>query len=155
MSFGRFEKETSRKEGRKPNTFDFLGFTFYTTEDRKGRFTVKSKTMSKRLGRGLSEVADWCKKFRHKSVKEQRSHLAAALEGHYQYYGIRANFRCLEQFYRGTLCLWRKWLSRRSQKAYLSWEKFNRILKRHPLPKPWITHGVKPVQLLLFGSAFA
>jgi RNA-directed DNA polymerase len=155
MTFGRFEKETSRREGRKPNTFDFLGFTFYTTEDRQGRFTVKSKTMSKRLRRSLSEVAAWCKKFRHKSVKEQRQHLAAVLEGHYQYYGIRANFLSLQQFYQGIQRLWKKWLGRRSQKAYLSWEKFLNILKKHPLPKPWITQGSKPVQLELFGSAFS
>ena len=74
------------------------------------------------------------------------------LQGHYQYYGIRANSRCLQQFYRGTLSLWRKWLSRRSQRGYVSWEKFLRILKTYPLPRPWITQGTKPVQLELFGA---
>jgi RNA-directed DNA polymerase len=152
FGFGRFEQENSQRQGRKPNTFNFLGFTFYTTEDRKGRFTVKSKTMSKRLRRGLSEVAAWCRQHRHKAVKEQRQHLTAVLQGHYQYYGIRANYRCLQQFYRGTLSLWRKWLSRRSQRGYVSWEKFLRILKTYPLPRPWITHGRKPVQLDLFGA---
>jgi group II intron reverse transcriptase/maturase len=152
FSFGRFERENSQRQGRKPNTFNFLGFTFYTTEDRKGRFTVKSKTMSKRLRRGLSEVAAWCQKHRHDPVKEQRQHLTAVLQGHYQYYGIRANYRCLQQFYRRTLSLWKKWLSRRSQRGYVSWQKFLRILKSYPLPRPWITQGTKPVQLELFGA---
>lgn len=153
MSFGRFERETSRREERKPNTFDFLGFTFYTTEDRQGRFTVKSKTMSKRLSRSLSEVADWCRKFRHKPLHSQWRHLTAVLQGHYQYYGIRANFHAIQQFHRGLLRLWKKWLGRRSQKAYLNWQKFLNILKKYPLPKPWITQR-KPVQLELFGALF-
>jgi hypothetical protein len=150
ISFGRFEQENSQRQGRKPNTFNFLGFTFYTTKDRKGRFTVKSKTMSKRLGRSLCQVGMWCRKNRHHPVQEQWRHLAAVLRGHYQYYGIRANFACLRQFYRGVLLLWRRWLSRRSQKAYLSWEKYLRLLQTYPLPTPWITHGPPPVQLQLF-----
>jgi hypothetical protein len=31
---------------------------------------------------------------------------------------------------------WRKWLSRRPQKARLSWEKMERLLERYPLPQP-------------------
>ncbi len=152
MSFGRFERENSQRQGRKPNTFDFLGFTFYTTEDRKGRFTVKSKTMSKRLRRSLKQAGRWCRKNRHFPVRKQWRHLTAVLKGHYQYYGIRANYVCLKQFYLGIKSLWRKWLSRRSQKAYLSWEKYVRILKTYPLPTPWITQGTKPVQLELFSE---
>lgn len=152
MSFGRFEKERSQKERRKPNTFNFLGFTFYCTEDRKGRFTVKSKTMSKRLRRSLLRVADWCRRNRHRSVKEQRQHLAAVLKGHYEYYGLRANYRCLDQFYRGTQILWRKWLGRRSQKAAIPWSRFLGILKTYPLPLPYITQRPPQVQLELFAE---
>ena len=32
--------------------------------------------------------------------------------------------------------LWRKWLDRRSDKACTTWERFNRLLKRYPLPSP-------------------
>jgi RNA-directed DNA polymerase len=35
---------------------------------------------------------------------------------------------------------WRKRLSRRSQKAYLSWAKMTRLLERYPLPTPRIVH---------------
>lgn len=152
ISFGRFERENSLRQGRKPNTFNFLGFTFYATEDRKGRFTVKSKTMSKRLRQSLSRIGMWCRKNRHCPVQKQWRYLTAVLKGHYQYYGICANYGCLKQFYMGIKRLWRKWLSRRSQKAYLSWEKYLRILKTYPLPMPWITQGTKPVQLELFSE---
>lgn len=150
LHFGRFEREDSRKENRKPNTFDFLGFTFFCTEDRKGRFTVKSKTRAKRLGRGLLAVSQWCRQNRHQPVREQAHHLAAVLRGHYNYYGLRANYPCLKQFYRGTLCLWKKWLSRRSQRGGITWRKFDRILKTFPLPQPFITQPTGPIQLELF-----
>ncbi len=136
LSFGRFERERSQKENRRLNTFDFLGFTFFCTEDRKGRFSVKSKTAAKRLRRGLLAVARWCQTHRHRPVKEQAHHLAAVLRGHYNYYGLRTNILCLQQFHSGTIRLWRKWLSRRSQRARLSWKKFRRILKTFPLPQP-------------------
>jgi group II intron reverse transcriptase/maturase len=149
MSFGRFELENSARQGRKPNTFDFLGFTFYCSTTRTGAFTVKSKTMSKRLRRALTEVGRWCRKNRHRRLREQWLHLVAVLKGHYNYYGIRANYRSLLQFLKGVLLLWRKWLGRRSQRSAIPWCKFVLILKRFPLPRPSIAQNT-PRQLLLF-----
>lgn len=150
ISFGRFERENAEKENRKPNTFNFLGFTFYCTEDRKGRFTVKSKTMSKRLRRSLSGVGRWCQDHRHLLIPQQWQHLSSVLKGHYNYYGIRANYRSLLQFYKGTISLWRIWLGRRSQRGYISWQKFLKILKKYPLPLPSIIQRTRPLQLELF-----
>ena len=39
-------------------------------------------------------------------------------------------------------CTWKFWLSRRSHKGAIDWEKFNKLLKRFPLPKPRIIHQV-------------
>jgi group II intron reverse transcriptase/maturase len=153
MGFGRFAFNGCRKKGRrKPETFDFLGFTFYCGRNQEGKFTVKLKTKSKRLGRGLLRMAAWCRQNRHRPLKEQRERLAAVLQGHYQYYGLRSNWRSLEQFYRGTRNLWRKWLGRRSRSPAVSWEKFERILERFPLPKPRITQGQRWNQPMLFGE---
>ncbi|MBD3272584.1 MAG: group II intron reverse transcriptase/maturase [Elusimicrobia bacterium] len=102
ISFGRFEKENSEKQNRKPNTFNFLGFTFYCSTSRKGIFTVKSKTMSTRLHRALSTIGIWCRKNRHLSLYAQWRHLVAVLTGHYNYYGIRANYRSLKKFFQGV-----------------------------------------------------
>ena len=41
--------------------------------------------------------------------------LVRKLDGHYAYYGITGNGRCLEQVRTGTQKLWRKWLARRSR----------------------------------------
>lgn len=152
LAFGRTPWWRSKGKGGKPGTFNFLGFTFYCAQSLNGRFTVKSKTMSKRLRRGLLSVADWCRKNRHQSVENQSGHLALVLEGHYQYYGLRANYRCLRQFYQGCLCLWKKWLGRRHRAGAVPWDKFTKILQRNPLPLPHLTQGRRENPLTLFGE---
>ena len=152
LSFGRTPWWKSKGKGGKPGTFNFLGFTFYCDQSRNGRFTVKSKTMSKRLRRGLLRVAGWCQRNRHQSVENQSRHLALVLEGHYQYYGLRANHRCLRQFYQGCVCLWKKWLGRRHRAGAIPWDKFSKILTRHPLPMPHITQSQRRILLMLFGE---
>jgi len=149
ISFGRSEPGLSKREGRKPNTFNFLGFTFYCSTSREGRFTVKSKTMSRRLSQRLKRVGVWCRRNRHLPFIKQWQHVVRVLRGHYNYYGIRANYQSLRQFYQGTIWLWWKWLGRRSQRAAIPMEKFFVILKRHPLPRPRITQN-KPLQMKLF-----
>jgi hypothetical protein len=50
-------------------------------------------------------------------VEEQHQELCQKLRGHYQYYGIRGNYRLLEVVLRHAEDAWRYWLSRRSQKG--------------------------------------
>lgn len=37
---------------------------------------------------------------------------------------------------------WRKWLSRRSQRGYLTWERFNHLRDRYRLPPVVVVHSV-------------
>ena len=50
------------KSERKPQTFDFLGFTHYWGKTRKGGFAVKRKTQGKKFRAALQRVEEWCKK---------------------------------------------------------------------------------------------
>ena len=63
---------------------------------------VNTKTMKKRLRRGLMAVAGWCQEHRHEPVGKQLKTLNAKLRGHYQYYGRPTNSRSLWQFYRAV-----------------------------------------------------
>lgn len=153
LAFGRFAEEKARQNGRrKSETFGFLGFTFYGAKSRAGKFVVKHKTMSKRLKRGLLRWGQWCQKNRHRTLHEQRERLRVVLQGHYQYYGLRTNYRSLVLFYQGTLNLWRKWLGRRDRSTAMTWEKFHRILQWYPLPGPHIRTGPRWEQLVLYGE---
>ncbi|MFB6367913.1 group II intron reverse transcriptase/maturase, partial [Paenibacillus elgii] len=50
LEFGRFAVENCRRKGqRKPETFDFLGFTHYCSKSLKGTFRVKRKTSRKKF----------------------------------------------------------------------------------------------------------
>src|ERR1700719_2341711 len=68
VDFGRYAEEHAKRQGKKPATFDFLGFTHICARSRRGKFMVKTKTMKKRLRRGLMAVAGWCQEHRHEPV---------------------------------------------------------------------------------------
>jgi group II intron reverse transcriptase/maturase len=140
MEFGRQALAKSEEPGGpKPTTFDFLGFTHICKRSRRGKFTIHVRTMRKRLKRSLLRVTAWCEEHRHNPVEEQRKALNRKLQGHYQYYGRPTNYRSLWQFYRATRRIWRKWLDRRSRKRSLTWRKFEELLVRHPLRRPYIS----------------
>lgn len=124
-----------------PESFDFLGFNHHWEKSRKGKWTIKRKTASDRFTRALKKVAEWCRVFRHRGIKEQHQHLSAALRGHYGYYGIIGNSQALGYFAFEVEKVWRKWLARRSQRG-MSWESFNRMVKRFALPPPRTIHSV-------------
>jgi hypothetical protein len=73
-------------------------------------------------------------------VDAQQKTLNAKLRGHYQYYGRPTNYRSLRQFYRSVRRIWREWLSRRTRGRWLTWERYDKILRQHPLLLPRITH---------------
>lgn len=137
VTFKRPSKEVQKDKTNA--TFDFLGFTHYWAKSRQGYWVVKRQTARKRLRRTIRAMNEWCRDHRHLKVKEQCQKLCKKLQGHYQYYGIRCNYRSLETVYRYTQRIWRKWLSRRSDKASISWEVFDRKLT-DLLLEPRIVH---------------
>ena len=128
-------------ERGRPETFDFLGFTFYWCKSRNGRWVVKQRTAKDRLKRALKKISRWCRANRHQKVKLQHGRLSAKIRGHYAYYGVVGNIRKLEQFYNQVQRIWKKWLSRRSQRRHLSSEAFYRKLRANPLPRPYLPHS--------------
>ena len=120
--------------GGRPTTFDFLGFTHHWGRTLKGNWAVKRATAKDRFRRSLKAVTGWCREHRHLPVKEQWNGLTAKLRGHFAYYGIPGNSRCLQNFRYHARCAWRRWLGRRSTKARLTWERFGELERRFPLP---------------------
>jgi RNA-directed DNA polymerase len=122
-------------------SFDFLGFTHFWSRSRQGFWVVKRKTAGRRFQRALRTIADWCRRYRHLPLGEQHQALWRKLRGHYQYYGgLIGNGRALWCFRARVRILWRKWLSRRSGKARLSWAQMTLLLERYVLPTPpgWV-----------------
>jgi RNA-directed DNA polymerase len=75
-------------------------------------------------------------------LKDQHQMLCRKLRGHFRYYGIQGNFRLLEEVRRWAEKAWRYWLSRRSSKSVIGWEKFQQLLETYVLPTPRIVHNI-------------
>jgi len=120
-------------------TFDFLGFTHIAGKDRQGRYLVRRKTARQRLNRSLKVVHDWCRAHRHRPIQEQYEELSRKLIGHYNYYGIRGNFKALQRYFYRVWMNWAQALARRGQKS--NWPRIKRLLVDvFVLPRPTITH---------------
>ncbi len=91
----------------------------------------------------LKRFADWCQRNRHRPIAEQHRMVVAKLRGHCQYYGITGNSAALQRFRYEMLCVWRKWLNRRSQRSRLTWERFfHGLLRHYDVPAAKCVHSV-------------
>ncbi|MDQ0890239.1 RNA-directed DNA polymerase [Paenibacillus sp. V4I9] len=139
IEFGRFaSRHAKERSKRKPETLYFLGFTHYCTRNQKGNFMVGRKTEKKRLKRSIGKVQETMRSIRHEPMKTQAAKVNQILRGHYAYYGMTGNIRCLIKVYQAADNYWRRMLSSRSQKSYVSWEKFDQLKLKFPLLRPKI-----------------
>ena len=141
VRFNRPARTGPPPKGGNPESFDFLGFTHYWKRSWRGYWVVQRKTASDRLSRSLRSISQWCRVHRHLAVRDQHAQLTRKMRGHYAYYGMTGNGASLEQFWEGVKRIWKKWLGRRSQRAYFKWAVFVRLMQRYPLPKPIVVHS--------------
>ncbi len=145
IEFGRFASENRKSRGeRKPETFDFLGFTHICSKRRKdGKFKLLRKTIGKRLRAKIEEVSQTLKRHRHKPVVEQGRWLRSVVQGHFNYYAVPGNREALDAFRTQIGQAWLRALRRRSQKGKsLTWERMQRQITKwiptarvlHPYP---------------------
>ena len=144
IRFGRHAAEQRRRLGQgKPETFDFLGFTHFCTRSRKyGSFVIGRKTIKKRMRAKLQAIKMELRRRLHHSIAETGAWLRRVLTGHLNYYAVSGNDPSLWWFFTQVRWYWLRALRRRSQRAFMSWEKFTRLTNRffppirilHPLP---------------------
>jgi RNA-directed DNA polymerase len=140
IEFGRYAAENRARRGdRKPETFEFLGFTHTCAKTRNGRFKLKRVTSKKKMRAKLASVKTEIRRRWHHSIPEQGHWLASVLAGHYRYYAVPDNIRALQAFREAVIRRWLKALRRRSQRSRVTWERMRRIADRW-LPQPRIHH---------------
>ena len=140
IEFGKYaETNTKRKYGRKPETFDFLGFTFYCSKGRRNKeFCVKLKTNSKKFTQKLKQTKEWLYQNNDLPVKELIARLNKKLVGHYRYYGVSHNSNKISTFLHYVQRYLFKVLNRRSHKKSYTWDGYIDMLRVYPLAKPKI-----------------
>lgn len=140
IEFGRFAAaRRARRRLGKPETFDFLGFTFICGRSRKGKFLLKRRTRRDRRRGKLREVKEELRRRMHQPIPAQGAWLAQVIRGYNAYYAVPTNSAALGAFRHHVRRLWMRTLRRRSQKDRFSWERMQRLADDW-LPKPRILH---------------
>jgi group II intron reverse transcriptase/maturase len=143
IRFGRFARQDVRRlDGKKkPETFDFLGFTHYCGVNRNGKFQVGRKTMKKRFTAKLREIKAELRKRMHQELVQQGTWLQSVVRGYFVHHAIPGNFDTLRAFRTQVERHWRRTLRRRSQKTRLTWERMKKYTKvwipRARILHPW------------------
>jgi group II intron reverse transcriptase/maturase len=140
IEFGRFAEfnRTKRGEG-KPETFDFLGFTHICGKDRKGSYSLRRKTISKRMRAKLLEIKQQLRRRMHQSIPRTGQWLRSVVQGYFNYHAVPGNIDNLAVFRDRVILLWRTTLIHRSQRHRLTWERLQ-ILTDRWLPRPRVLH---------------
>src|ERR1700682_1197380 len=146
LEFGRFAEQNRKRRGEgKPETFDFLGLTHISGKNRLGRFTVRRKTIRKRMRVKLREIKQQLRERMHDPVRQTGQWLQSVVQGYFNYYAVPGNLDSLAVFRERLLGLWWRRLRRRSQRDRFSWNR-TLALGRRWLPEPRPLHPYPAVR---------
>jgi group II intron reverse transcriptase/maturase len=140
IEFGRFAVENRRRRGLgKPETFNFLGFTFICGKSKRGKFLIWRKSRKDRMRAKVREVKAELQRRMHQSIPEQGKWLKQVVAGYFNYHAVPTNSRALAAFRTEVVKRWQRVLSRRSQTGGVSWERMTQLAADW-LPMPHIRH---------------
>ena len=141
IQFGRFAQRDRKQKGQnKPETFDFLGFTFFCSVTRLDRrFIVGRKTIKKRLLASVKEIKRQLRRRLHEPIGKTGEWLRRILVGHLNYFAVPGNLRSIQSFFMKLRRLWLRSLRRRSQRNNMTWPRYARIWNRLA-PRICVTH---------------
>jgi RNA-directed DNA polymerase len=140
IEFGRFAAANRKQRGLgKPETFNFLGFTFVCGRSRAGKFRVQRKTRRDRMQAKLKAIKQELRQRMHQPIPVQGKWLGQVVSGYFNYHAVPTNSRVLTTFRYFVTELWQRTLRRRSQKDDMTWQRITG-LANYWLPKPRILH---------------
>jgi len=140
IEFGRFAATNRRQRGQgKPETFNFLGFTHISGQTRKERYTVKRRTIAKRLRAKLREIQDTLRRGMHLPLETMAQWLQSVLRGYFNYFAVPGNCQPLTRFRMDVIRRWFHVLKRRSHKSRVTWDWFGPYASAW-LPPPHVQH---------------
>jgi RNA-directed DNA polymerase len=116
--FGRLAVQNRRARGLgKPETFNFLGFTFICGKSRRGKFLIKRKTRQDRMRAKLRTIKEEMRRRMHQSIPQQGKWLRQVVSGYFNYHAVPTNFRALVAFRDEVTRGWRRRLRAFPEKA--------------------------------------
>jgi group II intron reverse transcriptase/maturase len=140
LEFGRYAIERRQRNGQgKPQTFNFLGFTFICGRSRRGAFLLRRHTRRDRMRAALREIKDEMRRRRHDSLTDQGRWLRSVVTGYFAYHAVPTNAPAIGAYRHHVIDLWRRSLKRRSQKDRMTWARIDRLADEW-LPPPHVLH---------------
>jgi group II intron reverse transcriptase/maturase len=140
IEFGRLAADSRKRHGLgKPETFNFLGFTFICGKSRRGNFLVQRKSRRDRMRAKLQAIKQEMRRRMHEPIPELGKWLKQVVAGYFRYHAVPTNSGALTLFRNEIIKRWRSILGRRSQKGNLTWVRITK-LANHWLPQPRILH---------------
>ena len=144
LEFGPLAERKAKDRGERPQTFDFLGLTHFCSRSRSGSIFRMKRVTARKKFKAPREFKEWLKANRTMPIQELMKIVAAKLRGHFAYYGVSDNSQKIGRFADEVRTLLYRWLNRRSNRGNMTWEKFCKLLKKFPLPKPRIRVNLLP-----------
>ncbi|MFL6933384.1 MAG: group II intron reverse transcriptase/maturase [Xanthobacteraceae bacterium] len=140
IEFGRFAAENRKRRGHgKPETFNFLGFTFICSKTRRGKFLIKRKSRRDRMRVKVQAIKQELRRRMHQPIPAQGKWLAQVVSGYFNYHAVPTNTRALVVFRHRITLLWRRVLRQRGQNTTPPWDRMRKLVNDW-LPKPRILH---------------
>ena len=132
IRFGRHAISDRKHLGeRKPETFDFLGFTHFCTQSKKnGAFVIGRQTIKKRMRATLHAIKSELRKRWHDPLPKTGEWIQKVLQGHMNYFSVSGNDSSIWLFFNEVRRLWLHRIKRRSQKGFMNWNRFMQITSR-------------------------
>jgi len=170
VEFERFAAKRRANRGqRRPETFDFLGFTHICGVTRtNGRFTVWRLTSTKRMRATLNAIRQTLLRRRHEPIPVLGAWLRRVVQGYFNYHAVPGNIVRMGRFRDQVARSWLFALQRRSQRRRLPWRRFQRLIARY-LPSVRVrnprrrrgrlgtvsrlsSHSIFPIPIVVWGA---
>ena len=121
--------------------FDFLGFTFFNTTTRGGKYRLGVRTSKKKLKSKKRIVKAWLHENMHKPISETMKRIQLSLQGHFNYYGVSGNLAQIYKFWKYVKYECYRVLNKRHQKRSMKYLVYLRIWN-HYVKEPHLTKDI-------------
>jgi len=140
IEFGRHAAANRARCGLgKPETFNFLGFTFICGRSRRGKFLIHRKSRRDRVRAKLKEVKENLRKRMHRPLPETGKWLGQVVRGFMNYHAVPTNSRAIGAFRYYVLWLWLRALRRRGNRDRTAWKQVMQLAASY-LPEARVRH---------------
>ena len=121
--------------------FDFLGFTFFNTQTRQGKYRLGVRTSKKKLKAKRQVVKAWLHDNMHKPISATMERIQLSLQGHFNYYGVSGNLVQIYKFWKYVKYEYYKVLNKRHQKRSMKYLTYLRIWNYY-IKEPHLTKDI-------------